>query len=174
MKRVVSEGLWDFRAPGGMPDDWEKWLHGLDLGALNYLLNGTSEEIRTNRIRVPFLRPLKEVWPRSSFDILNSLAETLKTAMHDAQTSSRYEPDEKKRVQTHFKAVKKVGADSQVHHQTYGAREQSSSSAAWTTGTAFTMTAGTRRVLSSAFTSRRLPTIFTCRISSLRPPTPPP
>jgi hypothetical protein len=108
IQQVVSKGLWGFRGPKVLPPDWEEWLHEGDLGTLNFLLKSTSTEIKKTSLPVRFLSAGKKIWPNEVFEALNSLAKALQTAVHDTQTTSRYESDQKERMQRHFKAVKEV------------------------------------------------------------------
>jgi hypothetical protein len=108
IQRVVSEGLRGYTATEVEHNDWEKWLHRGDLGQFNYLLKSTSDEIRITGLRVPFLRAGLEIWPEPAFAILDSLAGALHTAVHDTQTTVRFEPEPKRRMQKQFKAVEKV------------------------------------------------------------------
>src|SRR5208283_4508316 len=82
--------------------------HSRDLGQFNYLLKGASDEIRMTGLRAPFLRAGQEIWPKSVFAMMDLLAEALQTAVHDTQTTPRFEPEEKQRMQKQFKAVKRV------------------------------------------------------------------
>jgi hypothetical protein len=105
---VVSTGLRGYNATDVQSNEWEKWLHGRDLGQFNYLLKAISDEVKARGLRAPFLSIGQDIWPEAAFSPFGSLAEALQTAVHDTQTTVRYEPEPKRRMLKQFKAAEKA------------------------------------------------------------------
>ena len=108
IRETVTNGLHGFQATVVEGDKWERWLHRGDLGQFNYLLQALDKGLAVNDQKARFLPADRSLWPKAAHAAFDALAAALQTAVHDTQTTPRFEDDPMRLLHRQHQAIENV------------------------------------------------------------------